>query len=106
VFARSGAPTAEQPRIKAPNEKPRDVSRGSFVSAVRRCVLPGDTDHLGGVDDALGDHVDILFVLRVEALVAVLLQELAGNDRAFDARVLDDLADRGFKRVGAQPTHV
>ena len=63
-------------------------------------VLQGDAHDLGRIDDAGRDHVDILFLLRVEAEIARLLQHLADHDRAFDAGILGDLADRRFERLG------
>src|SRR5208337_5143281 len=45
-------------------------------------------------------HVDILFGLRVEAVgLRLVVVDLADHDRAFDAGVLDDLADRRFERL-------
>jgi len=40
-----------------------------------------------------GDHVDILFGLRIEAKrLGLVLEDLADDDRAFDASILGDLA--------------
>ena len=51
--------------------------------------------NLGRVDDALGDEIDVLAVLGVEAIrVLVLLQDLADDDRPVFARIDDDLARR------------
>src|SRR5579872_135496 len=64
------------------------------------CVLQGGAHHLGRVDDALGDHVDILFGLGIEAVrFRLVFQDLADNDRTFDAGILRDLADRSFQRL-------
>ena len=60
--------------------------------------------HFGPVDDALFHHVDILFVLRVEAEVAGLLQHLADHNRAFDPGVLDDLDEFGSGVVDPEVT--
>src|SRR6185437_1765895 len=66
----------------------------------RRRVLQGRAHDLRRVDDALGDHVDVLFVLRVEAKRLVLaLKDLADHDRALDTGVLGDLADRSLQRL-------
>ena len=57
-------------------------------------ILQRDADHLGQVDNAGRDHVDILLGLGIEAVIARLLQHLADHDRAFDTGVLGDLPDR------------
>src|SRR6195256_4625537 len=49
--------------------------------------------------DAFGDHIDIVFGLRIESeRLGLVLKDLADDDRAFDAGILGDLADRGFQR--------
>ena len=61
----------------------------------RGCVLQRRAHDLGRVDDALLDHVDIQIELSVVAeAIRLVLKHLANHDRAFAARVLDDLADR------------
>ena len=58
-------------------------------------ILQGDAHDLGGIDDALLDHVAVLVALRVVAERArSLVHHLADHDRALDAGVLRDLADR------------
>src|ERR1700676_3144872 len=55
---------------------------------------------LGRVDDAVGDHVDIFLGLRIEAeRLGLVLEDLADDDRAFDAGILGDLAERRFQRL-------
>src|SRR6185312_4448956 len=57
-------------------------------------------NHLGRVDDALGDEVDVLAGLAVEAVgVLVLLQDLADDDGAVLARVDRDLASGRGERL-------
>src|SRR5262249_2139831 len=61
-------------------------------------VLECGAHHLGRIDDALLDHVDIVFGLGVEAeCLRLVVHDLADHDRALDARVLGDLPDRGFQ---------
>ena len=65
-----------------------------------RSVLQRGAHHLGRVDDALGDHVDIFLGLGIEAVgLRLVLEDLADHDRAFDAGILGDLADRGLQRL-------
>src|SRR6201996_250258 len=69
--------------------------RGDQQRSHRGSVLDRGTDHLGRVDDALGDHVDVFAGLAVEAVgVLVLLQDLADDDGAVLACVDRDLAGR------------
>src|SRR5258707_8091959 len=66
----------------------------------RCCVLDRRTNHLGRVDDALRDQVDVFAGLRVEAVgVLVLLEDLADDDGAVLARVDRDLACRPGERL-------
>ncbi len=66
----------------------------------RSRVLQRHAHHLGRVDDAGVDEVDILLVLGVIAIgVRLLLQQLADDDRGFLARILDDDADRVLDRA-------
>src|SRR5712664_2471269 len=56
-------------------------------------VLDRDANHLGWVDNALGNQVAVLAGLAVEAVgVLILLQDLADDDGAVFARVDRDLA--------------
>src|SRR5262245_2449967 len=64
------------------------------------CVLDRDADHLGRVDDALGDEVAVFAGLRVEAVrILLLLQDLADDDRAVLTGVDRDLAGRRGQRL-------
>ena len=60
-----------------------------------RSVLQGATTDLGRVDDAGGDEVAVLAGLSVVAERPLTLFDLLDDDRAFFARVGDDLAE-GF----------
>src|SRR6266849_2787068 len=56
-------------------------------------VLDRHTNHLGRIDDALRDQVDVFAGLRVEAIgVLILLEDLADDDGTVFARVDRDLA--------------
>src|SRR5258705_10096541 len=86
----------------------------------RSRVLDRRANHLGRVDDALGDQVDIFASLRVEAVgILILLEDLADDHRAVLARIDRDLARGPGKRLaddfdagllvvvlGAQPLEV
>src|SRR5258707_7693830 len=66
----------------------------------RSCVLDRRANHLGRVDDALGDQVDIFAGLRVEAVgILILLEYLADDHRAVLARIDRDLARGPGKRL-------
>jgi len=53
------------------------------------------TNHLGRIDDALGDQVDVFAGLRVEAVgILIRFEDLADDHRAVLARVDRDLAGR------------
>src|SRR5882672_4713010 len=68
---------------------------GDQESRNRSRVLDRGADHLGRVDDALGDQVAVLAGLAVEAVgVLILLQDLADDDGAVLASVDRDLARR------------
>src|SRR6266852_7893975 len=69
--------------------------RGDQKPGDRRCILQRRPHNLGWVDDALGDEIDVLAVLGVEAVrVLVLLKDLADDDRPVFARIDGDLARR------------
>src|SRR6478735_4623004 len=58
-----------------------------------RCVLDCHTNHLGRVDDALGNQVDVFAGLRVEAVgILILLEDLADDHRTVFASIDGDLA--------------
>src|SRR5260370_17834380 len=58
-----------------------------------RRILDRHTNHLGRVDDALRDQVDVFAGLRVEPVgVLVLLEDLADDHRAVFAGIDSDLA--------------
>src|SRR5882757_6476496 len=64
------------------------------------CVLDRGADHLGRVDDALGDQIAVFAGLAVEAVgVLILFQDLADDDGAVLARVDRDLAGRRGERL-------
>ena len=76
---------------------------GDQQTGDRGRVLQRGAHDLRRVDDAGLDHVDILLGLGVEAVgLRLVLDDLADHDRAFDARVLDDLADRRLERLRAR----
>src|ERR1700690_2510777 len=59
------------------------------------CVLDRGANHLGRVDDALGDQVAVFAGLAVEAEgILILFEDLADDHRAVLARVDGDLASR------------
>src|SRR6202011_3426765 len=64
------------------------------------CVLDRGADHLGRVDDALGDQVDVFAGLGVEAIrILILLEDLADDDGTVFARVDRDLASGPGERL-------
>src|SRR5258707_11493393 len=66
---------------------------GDQQSRDGRRVLDRLATHLGRVDDALGDQVDVFAGLRVEAVgILLVLEDLADDDGAVLARVDRDLA--------------
>src|SRR3977135_3861003 len=66
----------------------------------RRSVLDRHTNHLGRVDDALGDQVAILAGLGVEAVgILLLLKDLADDHRAIFAGIDGNLAGRRGQRL-------
>ena len=68
----------------------RPATEAACCNAVR--------DDLGRVDNAGGDF-DVGFTLGIEAIgLELIFQHLADDDRAFHARVLDDLTDRCLAR--------
>src|SRR5450631_505490 len=73
---------------------------GDQQSRDRSRVLDRYTNHLGRVDDALGDQVDVFAGLGVEAVgVLILLKDLADDDGAVLARVDRNLARRPGERL-------
>src|SRR5712691_5632006 len=74
--------------------------RGDQKPGDRGCILQRRPHNLGWVDDALGDEIDVLAVLGIEAVIVLLLvEDLADNDRAVLARVDGDLARRPGERL-------
>src|SRR6185369_8725779 len=72
--------------------------RGHEQAGSRTRILQSRAHDLGRVDNAGFDHVDVLFGLSVEAIsLRLLVDDLADNDRSFDAGVFRDLADRRFQ---------
>src|SRR2546421_10384685 len=72
-----------------------DQERGN-----RSRVLDRHANHLGRVDDALGDQVDVFAGLRVEAVgILILLEDLADDHRAVFAGIDRDLAGRRGQRL-------
>lgn len=68
---------------------------GDQQSRNRRRVLDRRANHLGRVDDILGDQFAVFAVLRVETVVVlVLLEDLAGDDGTVLARVDRSPLDR------------
>src|SRR5207248_2048927 len=65
----------------------------------RSGVLQRGPHYFRRIDDALGDHVDILLGLGVKTeRLRLVLENLADHDRAFDPGILGDLAHRSFQR--------
>src|SRR6266699_1515970 len=63
-------------------------------------VLNRNTNHLGRVDDALGDQVDVFAGLGVETVgILVLLEDLADDHRTIFTCVDHDLAARRGQRL-------
>ncbi len=63
----------------------------------RSRVLQGRAGHLRRIDDTRFDQIFVLVGLSVVAKMRiVVLADFAHHDRAFFARVLDDLTDRLF----------
>src|SRR6267378_5238690 len=62
--------------------------RGDQKPGDRRCILQRRPYDLGRVDDALGDEIDVLAVLGIEAVgVLILLEDLADDDRTVFSRI-------------------
>ena len=59
-------------------------------------VLQGHAGHLGGVDDAGGEEVLVLFGAGVVAVVVLAVLDLVDNDATLKAGVLDNHAQRLF----------
>src|SRR6516164_475870 len=65
-----------------------------------RCVLDRHANHLGRVDDALGDQIGVFAGLGVEAVgVLILFEDLANDHRAVLTGIDRDLAGRGRQRL-------
>src|SRR5687768_9991864 len=64
----------------------------------RRGVLQGRPGHLGRVDDARGDQVDVLAGRGVEAVTRRQRADLLRHDAALEAGVDGDLLERGRGR--------
>src|SRR6266436_2176530 len=72
-----------------------DQQRGN-----RSRVLDRHANHLGRVDDALGDQIAVFAGLRVEAVgILILLEDLADDDGAVFAGIDGDLAGRIGQRL-------
>src|SRR5712675_1038980 len=66
----------------------------------RRRVLDRHANHLGRVDDALGDQVDVFAGLRVEAVgILILLKDLADDHGTVFSGIDRDLAGRIGQRL-------
>jgi hypothetical protein len=79
---------------------------GDQQASNRSRILQGSANHLGRVDNALLDHIDIFASLSVVAKVGlVLIQDFADDNRTFNARILNDLADlpKRMNSPGAPP---
>src|SRR6516164_3868055 len=73
--------------------------RRDHKTSDRRGVLQRDAHNLRRIDDAGVQHVDILLGLGVKAKgLRLVLEDLADDDRTFNAGILGDLSDRGLKR--------
>ena len=73
---------------------------GRHEAGNRRGVSEGSADDLGGVKNAVGGHIHVLADERVVANVSVgLLEELADDDSARDARVVCDCLARHPNRL-------
>src|SRR6516164_1423502 len=69
--------------------------RGDQKSGNGGRILDRYADHLGRVDDPLGDQIGVFAGLRIEAVgVLILLDDLADDDGAVLARIDHDLAGR------------
>src|SRR4051794_13241810 len=65
----------------------------------RRSVLQRRASDLGGVDDPLGDHVDVLAGGRVETVACLEVADLLGHHSTLEARVDRDLLERSLGRA-------
>ena len=72
---------------------------GEDVLGDRRRVLQRRAGDHGRVDDARGDEVDVLAGRGVEAVAGRALADLVDHDRALEAGVLGDLAERLLERA-------
>ena len=59
-----------------------------------RGVLERAADHLDGIDNPGLEHIDVFAGIGVKADVAAPLNDLLDDDRAIDAAVVGDLAER------------
>src|SRR3954470_16533959 len=75
-----------------------DCLGGEEQRGDRRAVLQRRPGHLGGLDDALLDHVDVLAGRGVEAPARVERADLLHHDAALEAGVERDLLDRRLER--------
>src|SRR5436190_10037522 len=71
---------------------------GEEQAGDRRGVLQRGPGHLGRVDDAFLEHVDVLAGGRVEAVTDLEPAHLLDHDAALEAGVESDLLDRGLER--------
>src|SRR3954470_21761401 len=76
---------------------------GEDVLGDRRGVLERRAGHHRRVDDAGADQVDVLAGGRVEAVALLGLADLVDHDRALEAGVLRDLAERLLERAQDDP---
>merc|ERR1719215_1867898 len=76
-----------------------DALSGAEQGGHTRCISEGSPDHLGGVDDASGDHVNHLLVGSVETLVCAGVHDLVHDDRSVKAGVVRDLVKGPGERV-------
>src|SRR5438309_1522555 len=90
VLAAVAAPPAATLRRLGDHRLGSDQQAGD-----RGRILQRDAHDLGRIDDAGLDHVDILALLGVEAVIgALLLEQLADDERAVLTGIAGDLAGR------------
>src|SRR5262249_37220118 len=64
-------------------------------TSYRSSVLQRRARHFCGIDDAHLQHIAVLLALRIESVVGILVAlDLIHDDRAFEARVCNDLTKR------------
>merc|ERR1719468_136777 len=76
-----------------------DALSGAEKGGHTRCISEGSPDHLGGVDDASGDHVGHLLVGSVKTLVSAGVHDLVHDDRSVKTGVVSDLVKGPGERV-------